>query len=183
MRYYTLLIILAVTVSCKETEPRKPVEVKTGSFFKESIKRNKELLAKEEKLIQEIILNDTTNSYLINATGGSYYYNIKNELENYFPKTDDLVTFTYNITSLTNDTIYTKADIGTINYKVDKEELFSGLRNSIKLLKEGETATFLFPSSTAYGYHGDDNKIGPNTPIKSTISILKINKTIDSIQN
>jgi len=183
MKYYLLLIILAITTSCKETVPRKPTKVKTGSFFKESIKRNKELLAKEEKLIQKIILKDSINLYIASSTGSSYYYNTKNELENYFPKTDDLVTFTYNIISLNNDTIYTKSDIGNINYKVDKDELFPGLRNSIKLLKQGETATFLFPSSTVYGYHGDDNKILPNIPVKSTISILNINKKIDSIQN
>jgi FKBP-type peptidyl-prolyl cis-trans isomerase len=44
------------------------------------------------------------------------------------------------------------------------------------LLKEGEKATFLFPSSLAFGYHGDNNEIAPNTPIKSSIEILKIEK-------
>jgi FKBP-type peptidyl-prolyl cis-trans isomerase len=66
---------------------------------------------------------------------------------------------------------------------VDKQNLFPGLRNSIKLLREGETATFLFPSSMAFGYHGDNNKIGTNIPLKSTITLLKIEKQKDSIQN
>jgi len=122
---------------------------------------------------------------LASSNGFSYYYKVKNDTIDYFPKTNDLVTFTYDIRTLKNDTIYSKSDIGVITYRVDKEkeELFSGLRNSIKLLKEGEVATFLYPSSMAYGYHGDNNKINTNTPIKSTITLLKINKTIDSIQN
>lgn len=52
-----------------------------------------------------------------------------------------------------------------------------------KLLKEKETATFLFPSSLAFGYHGDNDKIGANIPLKTTISILEIKKQNDSIQN
>jgi FKBP-type peptidyl-prolyl cis-trans isomerase len=57
---------------------------------------------------------------------------------------------------------------------VDKQELFMGLRDAVKLLKEGERATFLFPSSLAFGYHGDNNKIGTNVPLKSTVTLLKI---------
>ena len=86
----------------------------------------------------------------------------------------------YNVISFSNDTVYSKADIGTVTYKVDKQDLFPGLRNSIKLMKENESATFLFPSSLAYGYHGDSNKIGINIPIKSTITILKIDKQKDN---
>ncbi|MGB5274162.1 MAG: FKBP-type peptidyl-prolyl cis-trans isomerase, partial [Flavobacteriaceae bacterium] len=92
----------------------------------------------------------------------------------YYPKTDDLVTLSYNLISLSNDTIYTVEEIGVQSYKVDKQDVFPGLRSSVKLLKENEKATFLFPSSLAYGYHGDDHKIGVNVPLKATISILKI---------
>ncbi|CAN0595450.1 unnamed protein product, partial [Ectocarpus sp. 12 AP-2014] len=64
-----------------------------------------------------------------------------------------------------------------------KQELFLGLREAIKMLKENERATFLFPSSIAYGYHGDENKIGTNVPIKSTITILQIEKQQENTVN
>ena len=89
----------------------------------------------------------------------------------------------YSILSLTNDTIYSFNDIGTVTYKVDKQDLFLGLRSSVKLLKENETATFLYPSSLGYGYHGDDNKIGTNVPLKAVVSILNVEKEKDSILN
>ena len=78
--------------------------------------------------------------------------------------------------TLTNDTIYTAKEIGIQKMKVDKPSLFTGLRNTFTLLKEGEKATFLFPSSLGFGYHGDDHKIDPNTPIKTSVHILKIDK-------
>lgn len=182
LKYSIALFLLVVMVSCGGPEPRRPLKVKSGGFFKESVERSKKLLAQEEKMIQEIIQKDTLHEYKPSASGSWFYYEERNERAEYTPKTDDLVTMTYNVIGFDNDTIYSKADIGTLQYKVDKQELFPGLRNSVKLLKEGETATFLFPSSLAYGYHGDNKKIGINVPIKSTLSILKIEKNRDSAQ-
>ena len=48
-----------------------------------------------------------------------------------------------------------KTKLRTQNYVMDKEELFTGLREGLKLMKPGEIVTFLFPSQKAYGYYGD----------------------------
>ena len=53
-RLFLLLTILGL-MSCGGPEPRKPVKVKSGSFFTETVERNKKLLAKEEGIIQELI--------------------------------------------------------------------------------------------------------------------------------
>jgi gliding motility-associated peptidyl-prolyl isomerase len=70
--------------------------------------------------------------------------------------------------------IYSKEALKTQNYAMDREELFTGLREGLKLLKTGETATFLFPSQKAYGYYGDEHKIGSNTPIICEVTINSI---------
>ncbi len=181
MRYLIALILLVGLFSCQGPEPRKPVKVNSGSSYKASIERTRALLAKEEKLIQEIIAKDSVHTYLQSSTGSWYYYNVKDELSTTKPEPNDMVTLTYNIVSMTNDTIYKMKDIGIKKFPVSKLNLFPGLRNSVPLLKENETATFLFPSSLAYGYHGDNNKIGTNMPLKSTLTILKIEKQHDSI--
>ncbi|MEO0528252.1 MAG: gliding motility-associated peptidyl-prolyl isomerase GldI [Bacteroidota bacterium] len=183
MRKLLTILLLISLVGCSGPVPRKPVEVKTGSFIRESVQRNKDLLAQEQKKIQDIIAKDSLHTYLASANGTWYYYHIKNEEANYTPQPDDLVTLSYNLVSFANDTIYTNEDIGIVTYKVDKQEFFPGLRNSVKLLRENETATFLFPSAMGYGYQGDNEKIGPNVLLKSTISIKKIVKQEDSIQN
>lgn len=182
MRYLWILLIVIVCPGCGGPEPRKPIQTKTGSFYKQSIERSKKLLEIEEKLIADIIAKDSFHDYYQSASGSWYFYKTLNENARYTPQPDDLVTMTYDILSLSNDTIYSTGEIGIIQYKVDKQELFPGLRNSVKLLKEKETATFLYPSSLAYGYHGDNNRIGVNVPIKSTLSILKIEKQKDSLK-
>ena len=178
-----LLILMAIAfLGCGGPEPRRPVQMKTRSI-NSSIERSKKLLALEESMIQEIIKRDSLHDYSHSSSGAWYYYTQKNDVDTYTPQPDDLVAMTYTIMGFNNDTIYSKDDIGILTYRVDKQDLFPGLRNSIKLLKENETATFLFPSSLAYGYHGDNNKIGVNVPIKATVTLLSIIKQQDSIQN
>ena len=67
------------------------------------------------------------------------------------------------------------------NYVVDKQNILMGLRHGIKLMKKSEKVTFLFPSHMAFGYHGDDRRIGTNEPIICTVTLNDIkseNKTI-----
>ncbi|GAB5472994.1 MAG: gliding motility-associated peptidyl-prolyl isomerase GldI [Maribacter sp.] len=183
MRTFGYFILLLGLLSCQGPEPRRPVKQNTGSSFKASIERTRALLAKEEQLIQDIMAKDSVHNYIQSTTGSWYYYNVKDEASTKTVGPADKVTLTYNVVTFADDTIYRMKDIGIRQFRADKLDLFPGLRNSVPLLKENETATFLFPSSLAYGYHGDDNKIGTNVPLKSTLTLLKIEKQQDSIQN
>ncbi len=174
MRTVLFLFVLVFFVNCRGPEPRRPVEVKSGSFFKESVERNKALLAEEEKLIKKIIEKDTLHEYSNSPNGFWYYFESKNDTATYAPKTDDQILFSYNLVTFANDTLYSMEEIGPTSYVVAKEQLFSGLQNAVKLLKINERATFLFPSLQAYGYHGDGDRIGPRTPLKSTVELHTI---------
>lgn len=70
-----------------------------------------------------------------------------NDSSSYTPQAQDVVYINYDLLSFTNDTIYSSAEIDTVRYVVDQEALFFGLREAVKILKEGEKATFLFPSA------------------------------------
>ena len=177
-----LILLLALTVaSCGGPEPRRPVEVKSGSFYKESIERNKQLVAQEEQLIQQIMAKDTMHEYLTNPNGFWYYFESKNDTATYSPKTGDQILFSYNLMTLDNDTIYTAEEIGPTSYVIDKQQLFPGLQNAVKLLKINEKATFVFPSLQAYGYQGDNNAIAPKTPLKSSVELHTIIINNDSL--
>ena len=117
MKKNWLLLFCLGIVACQGPEPRRPVKVKTGSFMKVSAERSKQLLAQEEAVIQNIISNDSLNTYLNSSSGSWYYYNIKVETLSPTPQPDDLVTMTYNVLSLQNDTIYSAEEIGIKKYK------------------------------------------------------------------
>lgn len=165
--------------SCKSPEARKPVQRATGSFIKESAKRNKALYKKEEEHIEEIMKAHPENDYLASESGFWYYYNIKDTTTSEMPEIGDIVTITYDIKSLDGTTILSEADNGIQTYKVDltNQELISGIRDGVKLMKEGETVTFLFPSYKAFGYYGIEDKLGTNVPVQSTVTLQSIEQS------
>ncbi|MEM1003653.1 MAG: FKBP-type peptidyl-prolyl cis-trans isomerase, partial [Bacteroidota bacterium] len=80
---------------------------------------------------------------------------------------------------LRGNTIYSADEIGNKSYIIDKEELFTGLREGLKLMKPSESVTFIFPSQVAYGYYGDDEKIGTNVPLVCDVTLNTIIKNND----
>ncbi len=182
--FLPLMIVSLFFVSCKSPEARRPVTHSSGSFIKESVERNKEIFKQEEALFKKIMQNDTSHTFITSQKGFWYYYNKKDTLATRFPKIGDTVIFDYDIKHLDGKTILTKTEIGEQHYIIDKtnQELISGIRDGIKLMKEGEVVTFLFPSYKAYGYYGIENKLGTNVPIKSTVTLKSISQKQENKQ-
>lgn len=174
-----VLIIMLLVSSCRSPEPRLPESVKSGSFISESAQRNKKLNEQERLAIETLIVNDSTRNYIASESGFWYTYNLKVEQDSITPIFGDQVSFDYAVSDLNGNAIYSASELGRQDYIVDKEELFSGLREGIKLMKPSESVTFLFPSQVAYGYYGDDNKIGTNVPLKCDVTLNSIIKTND----
>lgn len=171
MRYFLSLLVLFLTFSCKSPEARKPIIKKSGHFLKESAARSKELRTQEEKQIKKVTDSDTAHVYHSSSNGFWYTYDNKNTKDTLTPHYGDLVLFTYSIEDLGGKTFYSEDEIGKREYRIDKENIFSGMREGLKLMKQGETITFYFPSYMAFGYYGDKEKIGRNMPIRSTVTL------------
>ncbi|HET8752799.1 MAG TPA: gliding motility-associated peptidyl-prolyl isomerase GldI [Salinimicrobium sp.] len=183
MKNLSFIIILVLTVfSCKSPEARRPVSQKSGTFIQESVERNKKIVAAEEKAILEIIEKDSANTYISSPNGFWYYYNEKDTTSTKKPVFGDVVEFEYNLRTLNGRQIYTDEEIPRRTYIMDQEEIFTGLREGLKLMREGETVTFLFPSHKAFGYYGDKKRIGTNIPVISTVTLYSI-KSKENNQN
>ena len=169
--YGVLLSGLLFACCTQKQEARRPVSHSSGTFMKESIERNKKLINNEETLIKGIIQKDTANHYIASPKGYWYYYNVKIDTATVTPKKGDIANFDYEVSDLSGNVIYTAEELQTQTYVVDKQHIMMGLRDGIKLMKKGETVTFLFPSHMAYGYHGDDEKIGTNQPVICKVTL------------
>ncbi len=172
------LYILAFTcclTSCKSPDARAPISSKTSTFFNKSIAFNKALNTKQHNAIKAIIAKNSDINYLSSPHGFWYYYHTKIENDSLkTPSFGHIVNFNYTVSDLQNATIYSNDIIGTQNYTIDKEELFTGLREGLKLMKAGEVVSFIFPSNKAYGFYGDFNKIKRNMPIICKVTLNSI---------
>ena len=171
------LLVLILLVSCAEQEARRPVSVRTSTFYKESAERNKKMLAEQQAYFNTLFAKDSLNEYIASQSGFWYRYDVKDTTSNVFPKEDDLIKLNFDLKDHQSKIIYSKEEIGIVSYKVDKQQkLPQGLRDAVKLMRVGETMTFYFPSILAYGHLGDKNRIGYNTPIISTVTLIEIQK-------
>lgn len=169
------ILIALLVVSCHKPEPREPVIMRSGQFLKKSANRNKAIQKEQEKEILEIIGQaEDSLTYHTSSNGFWYRYDTKLDNDKNTPQFGDIVKFTYDIATIEGKEIYSQEEIGTREYKMDQEDIFSGMRNGLKLMKVGETMTFYFPSSIAFDYYGDGEKIGRNIPIRSTVTLKHI---------
>ena len=175
-KYIMLVAIGTLMTSCSEQQARKSISHSSGTFMKESIDRNKKMNTQEKETIAKIIKKDTAHTYNISEKGFWYAYTTKSS-ENVNPVKGDMVNFDYEVTDLYGNSIYSAAELKTQTYHVDKQNIMNGLRNGIKLMHKGDVVKFIFPSQSAYGYHGDDKKIGTNQPIICIVTLNEI-KTV-----
>lgn len=173
VRIVFLFGMICLLFACSNPEPRKPIIRKTSSFMNESIERNKVLIQLEEELLKQKMDRDSLHTYVNSEHGFWYYYEKKDTLNFKTPVKGDEVVFSYEIKDLRDSIIYSKEELGIRNYLVDKEDLLTGLQEGIKLMKEGEIVTFLFPSYLAFGYTGFE-KIQTNQPLIFTVQLNKI---------
>lgn len=167
----TLLISLLI-IGCKQSqEARRPVSHSSGTFMKKSAERNKKLIATEEELINSIIKSNPKVKYIASTKGYWYSYLVQNTLDTLTPKKGDVAFFNYEIKDLNGNIIYSEAELKPQTYAIDKQNIMTGLREGIKLMHKKEKVIFLFPSHIAFGYHGDEEKIGPNQPLLCTVTL------------
>jgi gliding motility-associated peptidyl-prolyl isomerase len=173
--FFVLLIILA---SCSQQQgARRPISQSSGTFMKESVERNKKLVAGEEGRIATIIKNSPDKKYIASKKGYWYSYITQNTADTLTPKKGDIAYYDYEVTDLKGAIIYSQNEIPSQTYYVDKEQnIIIGLRDGIKMMHKNEKVTFLFPSHMAYGYHGDNNKIGHNEPLIYKVTLTNFEK-------
>ena len=177
MRHSVLfLLFILLYASCSTPEARRPITQKTSTVISETLAQNKKLIAFENKMIERFIKKDSLQTYFASNSGFWYAYQNKIQEDNQTPTLGDSVEFIYNIEDLNGGAIYTKESLGIKKYKIDREDFIPALQEGIKLMKIGETITFVIPSYRAFGLVGDGNKIGVNQAIKSTVTLLNINQ-------
>tara|TARA_R110002012_G_scaffold319389_2_gene539694 strand:- start:85148 stop:85696 length:549 start_codon:yes stop_codon:yes gene_type:complete len=177
-RFLVILCLLLTAFACKSPEARRPISAKSGSFIDKSVERNIQLNNRERAAFETIMEKDSLTEYIASNNGFWFYYNTKKVADSLItPEFGDIVTYNYTIKDINETIIYNKDELKQQTYIMDKQELFTGLRKGLKLMRTGETVTFLFPSQKAYGYYGDENKIGTNVPLICEVSLLNIKTT------
>ncbi|MCF6181964.1 gliding motility-associated peptidyl-prolyl isomerase GldI [Lutibacter sp.] len=169
---FVFIIIFLLLISCQKPVPRLPIIQKSVSQVENTIAINNKLKTEQELIFKEIKKKDSLSNYYSSKYGFWYKYDIKGNTS-YIPKKGDEILYTYKVYNAHNQLIY---GLTKKKYWVDKENIIEGLQIGLKLMKQGDQITFLFPSNVAYGFSGDQNKIAVNQPLIFKVKLNKINK-------
>ena len=175
MKFWHILLVFFVLIGCKPSEARQPIQQNSGSFIDTSVQINKARNDKEYSAIKRVV-GKAKYPFMVSDYGFWYQFTKKNETERYTPQFGDQVVYSYGVKKLSGEWIYPPKTTEKKTYFVAQEELFAGLREGLKLMKKGESVIFIFPSQMAYGYYGDDDKIGTNTPLIYEVTVHNIIK-------
>lgn len=167
-------LLAGLPIACNEPEARRPVEVRSSSYIDESVTKNKAQVEAEDSALLKWIEKDSLREYIGSDTGFWYYYVDTTSTGDRTPEFGDRVEYEYEVRALNGRLLYSLKSQGKQTYLMDKERLITGLREGLKLMKEGQTVTFVFPSYKAYGYYGDGGKIGMDMPVIYTVTLNKI---------
>lgn len=173
-KLFLIPVFALLLASCSQQQARQPVSRSSGTFMRESVERNKKLIAGEEAKIDSIIKHDKAHTYTATPKGYWFYYITKNEKDTVRPHKGDVAMFDYEIHDLEGNIIYSDVELRPQTYVVDKENILMGLRDGIKQMKKDEKMVFLFPSHLGFGYRGDTKRVGPNTPLIVTVTLNDI---------
>ena len=167
-----ILSVLALSLlSCSQQRARRPITQTSGKFMKESVNRNKKLIANEEASIEELMKKHPERKYIASPKGYWYYYEQENTKDTLTPKRGDVAYFDYEIADLNGNIIYSEVELKPQTYLVDKQNILMGLRDGIKIMNKNEKVSFLFPSHLGHGYRGDNDRIPPNLPLVVTVNL------------
>jgi gliding motility-associated peptidyl-prolyl isomerase len=170
--FVAVILILTVFSSCQsKQEARKPISHASGTFMRQSVDRNKKLIAGEEDEIARVIRQNKKIKFIASSKGFWYSYATVNVKDTLTPKKGDVALFDYEVKDLKGRVIYSKSELGPQTYFVDKQNIMTGLREGIKLMHRKEKVNFLFNSHIGYGYHGDNKKIGTNKPLFCVVTL------------
>ena len=131
------------------------------------------MIAQEEAYIKQLIEKDTVNTYHTSENGFWYTYVVQDTLGAPRPQVGEQVQFDYSLESITGVEILSKTQTGRQHYIIDRtnQDLITGIREGLKLMRIGETVCFLLPSHLAYGYYGLEDYIGSNVPLRAIVTL------------
>ena len=164
-----MLMMLMVIISCNQSD--KPAENKSNKAptEEELFDINKRLMNEEKTRIKFFVKR---NKWPMQSTGTGLQYWIYEQTNGDSIKEREVIKVQYVISLMTGDTCYTRLDKPE-EFKVDFDEVESGLHEGVKYMRKGERAKLILPPHLAHGLIGDMNKIPMNATLIYDIKVLE----------
>jgi FKBP-type peptidyl-prolyl cis-trans isomerase len=154
------------------TPPPKPLKVDQKKLEEELVRLNRFQALEENWKIRRYIFRQ---GWDMKATGtGVYIRWISPPKTGPKPQTNQEVLIDFEIFLLDGTSCYSSFESGPEWFRVDHDQVESGMHEAVKYLSEGDHVAIIIPSHRAFGLAGDMEKIPGNTPVLYHLELLRI---------
>lgn len=161
-----------VFFSCGDAGDSQKKEQVDPKQYKQILEKvNKYEVAKETDEINQYIAR---HNWTMEKTGTGLRYLIVEKGNGIQPKSGDIVFVNYKIFLLDGTLCYSSEKDGVKDFKVEGDNVESGLHEAVLLMHVGGKAKFILPSYIANGLQGDNDKIPPMSAILVDLELLEV---------
>lgn len=167
------LAILFSAGACKEKR-QHPVQGMSNEEMRELLIESSKHQAQLESEMIDVYTDRLDVEVKKTGTGLRYHIYTDRDTNCHTAAKEQAVRLDYRVELLDSTLCYSSEKSGPQSFRVDHDDVESGLHEGVKLLCEGDSALFVMPSFLAHGLTGDQQKIPSNSPIVYRVKIRSI---------
>ena len=162
---FCILVLMLLSASCRE-EPRS-----NRVYTKEELlEMNKKRMTGESERINAYI---EQNEWKMEKTATGLRYNIYHLGNGARPTTTMTAVISYDAFLLDGTKVESTEISGPRQFRIEQDDVISGLHEAVLLMGVGDSAKFIIPSYLAYGLTGEEN-IPSNATLVYDVALLAI---------
>lgn len=170
MRTMMIAFVMGM-LGCGGNDGRTHQDQRQRPTQEEMIEENRQAIKLENHDI-DLYLRRSKLEAASTGTGVRYRFIRQQEGQNVLPGQWAVVN--YRVELLNGDTAYGSEPGKAESFKVEMDDVESGLHEAIQLMSPGDSATLIIPSYRAHGLVGDMNKIPMRSTVVYHVGLVKV---------
>ena len=171
--FFIIFAISYITASCSNDAEVKPIEIDQAKVEKIIEETNRVNIKIEDEQIDDYLRR---RAWKFNHTKSGLRYKIYKQGSGLQPNAGEMVFLDYTINLIRGDLMYSSQTDGPMIFKIDKDDVVSGLNEFVKMMRVGDKAKLIVPSYLGFGATGDDKKIPARATLIYDLTLRKIAK-------
>lgn len=164
------LTVLALFLGCGN-DGRVPAVQREPPTAEQLIEENRAAIKKEDRDIELYLDRFGIEAAL---SGRGVRYKVLRDVPGEVAKAGQWAVVNYRVELLNGDTAYSTEPGYPESFKVEMDDVESGLHEAIQFLSPGDSALFIIPSYRAHGLIGDMDRIPMRSSVVYRVGLVKV---------
>ncbi len=172
MRALTIIAVFTF-IACGDRQGKLSNNPRQRPQQEQLIQDNKDAMREEERQIDRYVRRA---GIPFERTARGIRYVILRDVPGPTVLPEEWVTLHYRVELLNGDTAYSTASAGPESFRVEHDDVESGLHEAVQMLSPGDSAVFILPSFRAHGIAGDRDRIPMRSSVVYRVGVVKVGR-------